>query len=166
MTAYINAMGLPRMRGGVSHLRKGSLCMRMSSPHARGCFRWPGMPSEVGRVFPACAGVFPTDQYPDLPYNRLPRMRGGVSRQDPYRKKSSESSPHARGCFSGLLDDLITRQVFPACAGVFLTGLMPCGSPESLPRMRGGVSDLVEGVGRSIESSPHARGCFYLFRPT
>ena len=98
------------------------------------------MPSEVGRVFPACAGVFPTDQYPDLPYNRLPRMRGGVSDLTTNLDRDGRSSPHARGCFSpGSISQKVER-VFPACAGVFLGDLIADILGISLPRMRGGVS--------------------------
>ena len=52
--------------------------------------------------------------------------------------------------------------VFPAYAGVFLGGLLPQMHLGGLPRIRGGVSGLIDLWGQMWLSSPHTRGCFLL----
>ncbi len=91
-------------------------------------------------VFPACAGVFPNHTWVNRCEPCLPRVRGGVSKDQQANLFSMVSSPRARGCFYNLFTFPITLSVFPACAGVFLSlsGLKP--RLMGLPRVRGGVS--------------------------
>jgi len=54
-----------------------------------------------------------------------------------------ESSPHTRGCFFKVMAPDSGKLVFPAYAGVFLLMLTAEVSDEGLPRIRGGVSDVI-----------------------
>ncbi len=49
---------LPHMRGGVSSIICGGIALRVSSPHAWGCFPAAGRRADGCRVFPTCVGVF------------------------------------------------------------------------------------------------------------
>ncbi|SXL75210.1 Domain of uncharacterised function (DUF2825) [Klebsiella pneumoniae] len=51
-------IGLPHMRGGVSSIICGGIALRVSSPHAWGCFPAAGRRADGCRVFPTCVGVF------------------------------------------------------------------------------------------------------------
>ena len=134
--------GLPRIRGGVS---LGEVCLydrEESSPHTRGCFLLPVLRIAERVVFPAYAGVFlPRDGILQT-WISLPRIRGGVSMKDSSMAAVVLSSPHTRGCFYSCYDLSAPARVFPAYAGVFL----PCRSAQkaagSLPRIRGGVSEV------------------------
>ena len=151
---------LPRMRGGVSNSPSSPPSAILSSPHARGCFYPMSFIRSYIVVFPACAGVFLKEAKAAYKEAGLPRMRGGVSQYDELWERDEESSPHARGCFSVQAPRRRSGRVFPACAGVFLLGLV-CRPPLcSLPRMRGGVSRLYDRLYQRNGSSPHARGCF------
>ena len=94
------ALGLPRIRGGVSSLPKHSICLMKSSPHTRGCFRHARFWISFSPVFPAYAGVFPVSAIPPLVLSGLPRIRGGVSARASYASLVLGSSPHTRVCFS------------------------------------------------------------------
>ena len=54
--------------------------------------------------------------------------------------------------------------VFPAYAGVFLVSEFLLAFSWSLPRIRGGVSDLLYLLSCLMRSSPHTRGCFRVMR--
>ena len=94
-------------------------------------------------VFPAYAGVFPSDCRKRPKRYSLPRIRGGVSDATGSDALLVWSSPHTRGCFSPLSQGAGLFVVFPAYAGVFLLMLTAEVSDEGLPRIRGGVSDVI-----------------------
>ena len=73
-------------------------------------------------------------------YQRLPRIRGGVSVGILKRRGEVLSSPHTRGCFLFRQASVPRRAVFPAYAGVFLNSKEKAKWLKSLPRIRGGVS--------------------------
>ncbi len=54
----IGCSRLPHMRGGVSSIICGGIALRVSSPHAWGCFPAAGRRADGCRVFPTCVGVF------------------------------------------------------------------------------------------------------------
>ena len=68
-------------------------------------------------------------------------------------------SPHARGCSHPALVTIITNQVFPACAGMFLTPRVAERCNVSFPRMRGDVPPASRSMLAAMPFSPHARGC-------
>ena len=90
----------------------------------------------------------------------LPRIRGGVSVHDRISATETESSPHTRGCFRLNPVVCIYNEVFPAYAGVFPVITLPKMISKSLPRIRGGVSAVVQHGEKCVVSSPHTRGCF------
>ena len=68
-------------------------------------------------------------------------------------------SPHARGCSPDQHPQSDGKNVFPACAGMFLTASTRPLANASFPRMRGDVP-FPPGVVQVIRVfSPHARGC-------
>ena len=140
----IDAISLPRIRGGVSKAAEREAQHGRSSPHTRGCFRY----------------------YMALPAHSsgLPRIRGGVSEIPVEAQLPRESSPHTRGCFCWVGPSKKGRPVFPAYAGVFLCVDYIFGGDAGLPRIRGGVSRVVLPTPYSSTSSPHTRGCFRIQR--
>ena len=131
-----------------------------SSPHSRGCFRCTIGCADHVQVFPAFAGVFLSLKSNSLVTFGLPRIRGGVSTSYNINSLTVKSSPHSRGCFHQLQHQLADVEVFPAFAGVFLALRSPQVSSCCLPRIRGGVSTILE-LDKEVEmSSPHSRGCF------
>jgi hypothetical protein len=93
-------------------------------------------------VFPAHAGVFPEAICPGLLLLSLPRARGGVSVLGYQGVYDELSSPRTRGCFLHYQENGGDAGVFPAHAGVFLLGVALATEKASLPRARGGVSDI------------------------
>ena len=87
----------PRMRGEHGPVRRYSLDMAGSSPHARGA-RAPAplLGNRVG-IIPACAGSTKGYDFSILPQEDHPRMRGEHVASTPYLALSVGSSPHARG---------------------------------------------------------------------
>ena len=73
------AVGLPHVRGGVSH-------------------RFVGFDT-VTQVFPTCVGVFPNLTTHFCNVVRLPHVRGGVSDEVVFAVLQLLSSPRAWGCF-------------------------------------------------------------------
>ena len=114
-----------------------------------------------GTVFPAYAGVFPAPQARTRRRSCLPRIRGGVSPFIVISIALIMSSPHTRGCFLTLRQDCSPIAVFPAYAGVFPPRSLKGLCRRSLPRIRGGVSDIPDTVDADSGSSPHTRGCFF-----
>ena len=151
---------LPRIRGGVSRPYVVPVFPDESSPHTRGCFYIDGIGYVIETVFPAYAGVFPAPSLLRPPLSSLPRIRGGVSRENLTDSPCVRSSPHTRGCFLSRPPMRFRRMVFPAYAGVFPGLTMPHALPFSLPRIRGGVSFWYTYAGSVHKSSPHTRGCF------
>ena len=151
---------LPRIRGGVSRVLVSRPGAPESSPHTRGCFHGKAYETHRGQVFPAYAGVFPTDSVDYVTVAGLPRIRGGVSGGLIPSTPAIMSSPHTRGCFSRpwLLREKLV--VFPAYAGVFPSSRSPSSAGGSLPRIRGGVSVAHSHYLSAVTSSPHTRGCF------
>ena len=65
-----------------------------------------------------------------------------------------------RGCFLMRPSGMPRTRVFPAYAGVFPTGTTEDRTETSLPRICGGVSQLLDVPVPCNSSSPHMRGCF------
>jgi len=90
-------------------------------------------------VFPAYAGVFLSCLRCFAEKSRVPRIRGGVPRNEYDWIQGRMCSPHTRGCSFSPIIDPIKSKVFPAYAGVFrlvATGVRAC---PRVPRIRGGV---------------------------
>ena len=67
---------LPRMRGDRPHFRLWKILPSLFTPHARGSTFDCRISSRVSNVYPACAGIDPTDGEGFGFVTRLPRMRG------------------------------------------------------------------------------------------
>ncbi len=111
-------------------------------------------------VFPAHTGVFPNRNFIFSLYSCLPRTHGGVSMVILSNFFPCRSSPHTRGCFLQNIGIYDIDTVFPAHTGVFPLIISDEMVEVGLPRTHGGVSKLLEKNLRTIESSPHTRGCF------
>ena len=68
----------PRMRGDVPTKRLAGAWLSGFSPHARGCSGWFPIGEGEKKVFPACAGMFPTGGAKVGSEISFPRMRGDV----------------------------------------------------------------------------------------
>ena len=117
--AMRNADGFPRVRGDVptTDIRRTSLAA--FSPRARGCSDGYAFRELKVQVFPACAGMFL-----QIPHHRpaahcFPRVRGDVPLPVLPQRRDRWFSPRARGCSPKGVSNTTTRQVFPACAGMF-----------------------------------------------
>ncbi len=73
-------------------------------------------------VFPAGAGVFPWSLVSDIGNGRVPRRCGGVPGVEADIIRRVLCSPQVRGCSYGACFSWHEVIVFPAGAGVFLTG--------------------------------------------
>ena len=91
----------------------------------------------------------------------LPHVRGGVSFSGAHGRVCEVSSPRAWGCFPDLSVSRTIRVVFPTCVGVFLPMVYSFVLSESLPHVRGGVSNFNGWLSPEMLSSPRAWGCFY-----
>ena len=151
---------LPRIRGGVSNTKANNSEVVQSSPHTRGCFRREQPDALQPGVFPAYAGVFLSPRKLTMRRRGLPRIRGGVSLRGCLAAFREGSSPHTRGCFFIAKSLYLPDEVFPAYAGVFPAELTAENMKNSLPRIRGGVSELQPVRITPETSSPHTRGCF------
>ncbi len=151
-------MGLPRMRGDPPRSRHPQASRRLSTPHARGSTSNKEATLVAKEVYPACAGIHP----PTNPYismvSSLPRMRGDPPPYSNCPSIASWSTPHARG---STLQETSLRKlsgVYPACAGIHLSGVQLMSGVQRLPRMRGDPpQDCSKTIIRS-RSTPHARG--------
>ena len=113
-------------------------------------------------VFPASAGAFLNRLAVDHCFCGLPRLGGGVSITGDVGFGAMQSSPPRRGCFRAISPVSGSPAVFPASAGVFLTGGLFALPRTSLPRLGGGVS-FEDGSSFGFDSSsPPRRGCFRL----
>ena len=116
--------------------------MNSFSPHTRGCSQFSGEYYIMSQVFPAYAGMF-----------LLQRIF--VTPLFPF-------SPHTRGCSPLMSFSLAPRLVFPAYAGMFLRSLPTSVHGQSFPRIRGDVPLRHRRHLRTLEFSPHTRGCSWI----
>ena len=70
--------GFPRIRGDVPEAAEGLKEPFEFSPHTRGCSQWQRRHHRLQFVFPAYAGMFPTNSPLDSVDNSFPRIRGDV----------------------------------------------------------------------------------------
>ena len=110
-------------------------------------------------VFPACAGMFHRVRPGRCPGRRFPRVRGDVPPWGDPPRGSAAFSPRARGCSdkSGVMH--FFEFVFPACAGMFRSGLKYSTTRKRFPRVRGDVPVTVMLLVGIKGFSPRARGC-------
>ena len=90
----------------------------------------------------------------------LPHTRGGVSSVGDGIMRLDLSSPHAWGCFRFDRCGVQLSRVFPTRVGVFPTTQGKHAGHIGLPHTRGGVSFGLRKLLQTVESSPHAWGCF------
>ena len=129
------------------------------SPRKRGCSHSiPHHPLQV-IVFPAQAGVFPSEclylRFPQC----IPRASGGVPYKRIYGSVYSLYSPRKRGCSSLLCSGCGDDGVFPAQARVFPTWSMTKRSLSSIPRASGGGPSKYHFYHFHHSYSPRKRGC-------
>jgi len=109
-------------------------------------------------VYPACAGIH---RHAIIESNRqasLPRMRGDPPPYNYEANETIQSTPHARGStLRGLVDENQIK-VYPACAGIHPSAVIPKQAGDCLPRMRGDPPLCVLLCPYTQESTPHARG--------
>ena len=90
---------LPRACGGVSSRCIVGSFLTASSPRMRGCFQANAKEKDHSFVFPAHAGVFPSQCQRERSFICLPRACGGVSEFQLFLRGWLMSSPRMRGCF-------------------------------------------------------------------
>ena len=149
----------PRVRGDVPVWVVPNFITAMFSPRARGCSGPAASLAEELLVFPACAGMFLLRSPLRRKLRGFPRVRGDVPLADYQRLRLKKFSPRARGCSLPCRDSSRSRQVFPACAGMFLAEWGAAPTLGGFPRVRGDVPE--SGYHAVVYSafSPRARGC-------
>ena len=103
--------------------------------------------------------MFPTNVAPVARARSFPRIRGDVPAENNTSCFPRTFSPHTRGCSWRRCGIGGYQHVFPAYAGMFLSG---CGAPVkygSFPRIRGDVPSSCERETLTLKFSPHTRGC-------
>ena len=134
--------GLPRTGGDLPHPTATHRIEIRSSPHRRGSTREHRIGDAGQRVFPAQAGIYPPLLPSSRPCSSLPRTGGDLPCPTNLDAKLTPSSPHRRG--STLIDyrSYCQEPVFPAQAGIYLTGIIwPCWA-ICLPRTGGDLPPL------------------------
>ena len=91
--------------------------------------------------------------------HRFPRVRGDVPRTAWEAASTAWFSPHARGCSQRLSHLHQGRNVFPACAGMFLSVPDHRFLCYCFPRVRGDVPLWFTAQTGMAAFSPRARGC-------
>ena len=86
-------------------------------------------------------------------------MRGDAPRDFAACRRSSNRSPHARGCTAIVHRCARYAAPFPACAGMHRTRSSRSLARRSVPRMRGDAPFRRYSRSISTSRSPHARGC-------
>ena len=89
----------------------------------------------------------------------FPRVRGDVPKLWTRPDYCSQFSPRARGCSPQWIGPAYGTNVFPACAGMFLTPREVLIHAVSFPRVRGDVPPYPNPEYPSQKFSPRARGC-------
>ena len=135
---------LPRARGGISSIIGDALQWEHSSPRTRGYFLIKDEDEQLTALFPAHAGVFPTGSTHSPHTTPLPRARGGISSINYWSMWVDGSSPRTRGYFHGERHHQRCNVLFPAHAGVFPATLFRHLPKSTLPRARGGISEILE----------------------
>ena len=144
---------LPRPRGGISLMGWSDVGMLSSSPPTRGYFPGPSWPAHAG-VFPCCLLM-------GLSWSALPRPRGGISVSIEAMPDEDGSSPPTRGYFHLQSERSASLQLFPAHAGVFPGFVIWASAGSTLPRPRGGISQVLALLNLTGGSSPPTRGYFH-----
>ena len=107
------------------------------TPHARGSTVSGCVHPQITEVYPACAGIDPSDcPGGGIPF-RLPRMRGDRPCFFSFFFTPFAFTPHARGSTVLWPPRRYGRTVYPACAGIDRLCHRPAGWASRLPRMRG-----------------------------
>lgn len=94
----------------------------------------------------------------------FPLGRGDISRLRAAELGAELSSPRERGSFYAGRRLYLCFRVFPARAGIFLTGHQGTGQHWGLPRVCGDLSKTCSTIRAIIQSSPRKRGSFWPLR--
>ena len=149
----------PRARGDVPPQHVVQAYVSAFSPRTRGCSQMKRLNTEIGRVFPAHAGMFLSGMtfFPTRP--RFPRARGDVPNLSAATQRLKAFSPRTRGCSQFIETYEPIVRVFPAHAGMFPR---PCRQGKVMvrfPRARGDVPAVVHSKSNLLGFSPRTRGC-------
>ena len=157
--------GFPRVRGDVPSRGNNPITQHLFSPRARGCSVYYRKRLRRCAVFPACAGMFLLGAAGRTAFRRFPRVRGDVPQGTNLATHQGAFSPRARGCSRGADGAILAADVFPACAGMFLTRGAEDTTRPGFPRVRGDVPHPTSPQTHVREFSPRARGCSYTRPP-
>ena len=149
----------PRVRGDVPLWLGCTQSLPTFSPRARGCSSFEKCVTPSNKVFPACAGMFLRVIHRILHPIRFPRVRGDVPGVWVGAKHRKQFSPRARGCSGRVQALVVTNDVFPACAGMFLCSSHHLSVSVRFPRVRGDVPIIITQPMSVRRFSPRARGC-------
>ena len=131
--------GFPRARGDVPPCCGGRHSAPWFSPRTRGCSWQAATEGLSSLVFPAHAGMFRFLARWQCGIDGFPRARGDVP--PPWRVLADQQrfSPRTRGCSGSIIIRPSLPYVFPAHAGMFLTGYGNEHTMTGFPRARGDV---------------------------
>jgi len=128
------------------------------TPHARGSTRIYQVGFWSFLVYPACAGIDPTQHTYTHHTTSLPRMRGDRPMRIPSIFPPRQFTPHARGSTPGGPWSWRALDVYPACAGIDRKSFRPNSAKSRLPRMRGDRPPRGGQCPTARRFTPHARG--------
>ncbi len=128
---------LPRMRGDRPSPTLPIWRALVFTPHARGSTNGTVYLPGAQRVYPACAGIDPSAEPAKKASKSLPRMRGDRPEMGYDYQLLRGFTPHARGSTVTGCRLFGRTSVYPACAGIDPSCLIPSERQTGLPRMRG-----------------------------
>ena len=130
----------------------------MFTPHARGSTPKILCLFVTQLVYPACAGIDPSNHFIFLPPFGLPRMRGDRPGIYSVSLDGEPFTPHARGSTERTVAVERDIKVYPACAGIDPAASTASQASSRLPRMRGDRPPQVSVSCERYPFTPHARG--------
>ena len=149
----------PRASGDVPIRQINHRGRNQFSPRERGCSALCLPSQPTARVFPARAGMFPTNSQRTCVSCCFPRASGDVPGPRPRPILETVFSPRERGCSELGAGCLGLDCVFPARAGMFLRRSAVHLVDDCFPRASGDVPMVpLSGDGASA-FSPRERGC-------
>ena len=148
----------PRVCGENAHRHAGNDRTWGSSPRVRGKQTLQGLPGQIARLIPACAGKTPGTNFFIASSPAHPRVCGENLTRRAVCRGNMGSSPRVRGKLCGHFLGSFGAGLIPACAGKTRRPRRRQTPPAAHPRVCGENSIVTLVIESTKGSSPRVRG--------